>query len=109
MPRPRISEKMAAKIVAYRAAKKELDDSRMAHKQSLDRVRGRSRTTKLWMAEGGVGDGDGDDDVGTAAPIIQKKKVCHHCDTAILQPSEVSKDYCTNSCASADGWFKGRD
>ena len=107
MPRPRISEKMAAKIVAYRAAKTELDDSRIAHKQSLDYSRSRSRTTKLWMAEGGAGDDD--DDVGTAAPIIQKKKVCHHCDTAILQPSEVSKDYCTNSCASADGWFKGRD
>ncbi len=107
MPRPRISEKMAAKIVAYRAAKKELDDSRIAHKQSLDRARGCSRTTKLWMADGGIGDDDGDDSA-VAAPIIQKK-VCHHCDTAILQPSEVSKDYCTNSCASADGWFKGRD
>ena len=106
MPRPRISEKMAAKIVAYRAAKKELDNSRTAHKQSLDRARDYNRTTKLWMAM--ADDDDDGDSVSPATPIIQKK-VCHHCDTAILQPSEVSKDYCTNSCASADGWFKGRD
>lgn len=107
MPRPRISEKMAAKIVAYRAAKKELNDSRTAHKQSLDRSRSRSRTTKLWMADGGIGDGD--DAVCLSAAAAIQKKACHHCDTGFTQPSEVSKDYCTNSCASADGWFKGRD
>lgn len=104
MPRTRISEKMAAKIVAYRAAKKELDDSRTAHKRSLDRSRDYNRTTKLWITSD---EGTGDSVV--AAPVIQKKKVCHHCDMTILQPSEISKDYCTNSCASADGWFKGRD
>lgn len=104
MPRTRISEKMAAKIVAYRAAKKELDNSRTAHKRSLDRSRNYNRTTKLWMTS----DDEVGDTVGSEPPVIQKK-ACQHCDTGFTKPSEVSKDYCSDGCASADGWFKGRD
>jgi hypothetical protein len=104
MPRTRISEKMAAKIAAYRAAKKELDDSRTAHKRSLDRARDYNRTTKLWMAS--------DDWVGNAggapAPVPAPKN-CHHCDTGFTKPSYTSNNHCSDDCASADGWFKGRD
>ena len=104
MPRTRISEKMAAKIAAYRAAKKELDDSRTAHKRSLDRARDYNRTTKLCMAS--------DDEVGgdIGAPVpAPALKVCHHCDTGFTKPSYTSNNHCSNSCAAADGWFKGRD
>jgi hypothetical protein len=108
MPRTRISEKMAAKIAAYRAAKKELDDSRTAHKRSLDRARDYNRTTKLCMASddgiGNVGNGGGD----SGAPV-PAAKVCHHCDTGFTKPSYTSNNHCSNSCAAADGWFKGRD
>jgi len=103
MPRTRISEKMAAKIVAYRAAKKELDDSRTAHKRSLDRARHCSRTTKLWMTSV-------DDTVGAVSEVpVPAPKACHHCDTGFTKPSYTSNNHCSDGCASADGWFKGRD
>lgn len=35
--------------------------------------------------------------------------ICIYCDHHIIEPSEVSKEYCSNGCASADGWFTGRD
>ena len=107
MPRTRISEKMAAKIAAYRAAKKELYDSRTAHKRSLDRARDYNRTTKLWMtSEDGVGGDDSGNPAPAPAPV---PKTCHHCDTGFTKPSYTSNNHCSNSCASADGWFKGRD
>jgi hypothetical protein len=45
-----------------------------------------------------------------AIPPKQKPAhICTHCHTHIIYASEVSREYCSDSCASADGYFTGRD